>query len=871
MEKRSNSGFQIKGDELHPANQGRLCSKGAALGETLSLPNRLLYPEIDGQRVSWDEALDAVAEAFSQTLDQYGPDALACYVSGQLLTEDYYVVNKWVKGFLGTANIDTNSRLCMSTAVAGHKRAFGADIVPTCYEDLELADLVILCGWNAAWTHPVLYRRMEHARRHSNTSTPRRIVIDTRSTETAQDADLFLQINPGADAWLFNGLLHYLAQSGAIDQAYMDAHTNGSSEAFAAAQETAGSAKTVAKKCGISEAQVMQFFEYFSQHEKVVTAFCQGINQSSSGVDKVNTIINCHLATGRIGKPGSGPFSITGQPNAMGGREVGGLANQLASHTSLSDPHARYVISRFWKARSLPEREGLKAVDMFRAVGEGKIKAIWIMGTNPAVSMPNVQQVREALKNCPMTIVSDCMSTSDTVKLARIRLPAAAWGEKSGTVTNSERCISRQRNFLPLPGQARPDWWMITQVARRMGFLDGFNYSNSHEIFREHAVMSGMDFKDNRQFNISGLSHLNDESYNTLAPIQWPVSPDGSAPSARMFGDGRFCHPDAKAQMIAVTPQAPVSRCDEDFPLILNTGRLRDQWHTMMRTGFVPRLTEHFPEPCLSVHPDDVQRYRCGAGDLVIIESSRGDMLAKVIIDTGQQPGSVFAPMHWNDAFARKGTVGSMIAPIVDPISGQPESKQTAVRIKRFPANWYGVVFTRQLFPMPPSDYHIKVAGSENLWRLELAGIKIPDWSNWKQRWALDGDWVEYSDVERKVFRGALVKDNSLQLIMFSAPRSLENLDRKWLTQLFSKPLPDKMPRFSLLTGVPSTGAAPTGKQVCACFGVDEASILDVIRKFDLTDETQVGERIKAGTNCGSCLPTIRRLLERSQTVDQVE
>jgi assimilatory nitrate reductase catalytic subunit len=430
---------EIKGDPDHPANFGRLCSKGSALGETLSLDDRLLHPMVRGERASWDAALEEIARRFGQTIDEHGPDSVAFYVSGQLLTEDYYVANKLMKGFIGSGNIDTNSRLCMASAVAGHRRAFGADTVPVVYEDLELADLVVLAGSNLAWCHPVLFQRLAAARDARGTKV---VVIDPRRTATCDIADMHLALAPGSDVALFNGLLAFLADAGRIDESYVKAHTEGFEEALVTAQ-SCGLAST-ARETGLPESDLRRFYGLFADTPRVVTAFSQGVNQSSRGTDKVNAIINCHLATGRIGRPGMGPFSVTGQPNAMGGREVGGLANQLAAHMIFEDDAHRALVRRFWQAPRLAERPGLKAVDMFDAVADGRIKAIWIIATNPVDSLPAANKVRAALRACPLVIVSDVTARTDTAELGHILLPAAAWGEKDGTVTNSERRISRR-------------------------------------------------------------------------------------------------------------------------------------------------------------------------------------------------------------------------------------------------------------------------------------------------------------------------------------------------------------------------------------------------------------------------------------------
>ena len=452
-------GMSVTGDPDHPANFGRLCSKGSALGETLGLGHRLLAPQIKGRETDWDTALTLVADRFADVIATHGPDATAFYVSGQMLTEDYYVANKLMKGFIGSANIDTNSRLCMASTVAGHRRAFGTDTVPGTYEDLELADLVVLVGSNLAWNHPVLYQRLLAARQARGTKI---VVIDPRRTATCDGADMHLAIAPGGDVALFNRLFVAAYDGGALDKGFLQ-HTDGFDATLRAAWTDAG-------ETGLTDDQIRAFTDLWVRTEKVVTVFSQGVNQSSQGTDKVNAIINCHLATGRIGKPGCGPFSVTGQPNAMGGREVGGLANMLACHMALENADHRAAVRDFWQAPHVPDAAGLKAVDMFRAVGDGRIKALWIIHTNPAVTMPDADAVRAAIAGCAFVVVSDVTGQTDTARLADVLLPATAWAEKDGTVTNSDRTISRQRAVLPAPGLARPDWDILAEVGRRMGW-----------------------------------------------------------------------------------------------------------------------------------------------------------------------------------------------------------------------------------------------------------------------------------------------------------------------------------------------------------------------------------------------------------------
>src|SRR4030081_2052023 len=583
----SKGGAVISGDSQHPANFGRLCSKGSALGETLTLEQRLLYPMLrraDGvlARTGWTQALDHVADGFRHVIERDGPDAVAFYLSGQLLTEDYYVANKLMKGFLGSANVDTNSRLCIASTVAGHRRAFGADTVPGCYEDLDEADLLVLVGSNAAWCHPVLFQRMLANKQQRGA---RMVVLDPRRTDTAGDAELFLGLKPGTDTALFSGLLVHLADNGALDHDYIERHTSGFEDALARARSIAGSIGATALATGLSEQDVADFFQMFRNTSRVVTLYSQGVNQSAQGTDKVNAIINCHLATGRIGKPGASPFSLTGQPNAMGGREVGGLANQLAPHMAFTPPDIDRV-RRFWQAPRIATHEGLKAVQMFEAIARGEIKALWVIGTNPAVSLPDADAACAALKKLKLFVVSENVRSNDTVDAgAHVLLPAEAWGEKSGTVTNSERRISRQRAFLDAPGEAKPDWWIVGGISKTIRFGSAFDFNTAAEIFREHAALSAFENFGGRDFDIGALQSLSDEAFDELSPVLWPMRLGDIQPQQRFFADGGFFANDHKARFIA--PEIPALRTETTAgrPLRLYTRRIRDQWHTMTRSG----------------------------------------------------------------------------------------------------------------------------------------------------------------------------------------------------------------------------------------------------------------------------------------------
>ena len=851
---------RVSGDPQHPANLGRLCSKGAALAETLDTDGRLLHPVVDGRRVSWDAALDRVANGFREVIEQHGPDAVAFYISGQLLTEDYYVANKLMKGFIGSANIDTNSRLCMATAVAAHKRAFGADAVPVCYEDIEAADLVVIVGSNYAWAHPVLYQRLAAAKKAR--PDMRVVVVDPRRTATCDIADVHLAVQPGSDAYLFNGLLHYLRREDALDLDFIERHAENFAAVFSSAR-TMNSIPQVAMACGVTEIQVSEFFRLFAATNRTVTIFSQGINQSSSGVDKANAIINVHLATGRIGRPGMGPFSVTGQPNAMGGREVGGLANQLAAHLDFADPFGVRLVANFWNAPHIATVPGLKAVEMFQAIASGKIRAVWIMGTNPAVSLPDADRARAALQGCDLVVVSDCVRHTDTTACADVLLPAAGWGEKDGTVTNSERRISRQRPFLPTAGEARPDWWIVSEVARRMGFPKAFPYTQPAQIFREHAQLSGLGNDGSRAFDISGLANIGDEQYGSLQPVQWPVNRSSPNGTARLFADGRFYTRSGKAQMVAVAPKLPAVATDGDFPLVLNTGRIRDQWHTMTRTGKVPRLSTHQFEPFVQIHPQDAEACRLQDGGLARLVSRHGDMLARVQVSDDQRAGSVFVPMHWSDAFAKSARADALVAPITDPISGQPESKHTPVRCEPYRSAWQGFVLSRERLDLPQAGYCACSRGN-GYWRHEIAGETLPDdWRSWvRTAWNAPGDWQEYRDASMGRYRAACLKEGKLDAVFFIAPDQ-RLPEREWVGSLFGKPVLDAADMGALLAARPPSGAIDTGRTVCACFNVGEQTIRQAIKEQGLDSVEAIGQALKAGTGCGSCVPEIRRILAR--------
>ena len=845
----------ITGDPDHPANFGRLCSKGAALGETVGLSGRLLAPRIDGQETGWDTALDLVATKFQDAICQHGPDAVAFYVSGQLLTEDYYVANKLMKGFIGSANIDTNSRLCMASSVAGHRRAFGTDTVPGQYEDLEEADLVVLVGSNLAWCHPVLFQRLAAAK----AARPglKVVVIDPRRTATCDLADLHLAIAPGADAALFNALLAEILRRGAEDRAFLT-HVTGL-DAAAAVALTSDPALT-----GIPPSDLAAFLNLWIATPKVVTIYSQGINQSTSGTDKVNAILNCHLATGRIGKPGMGPFSVTGQPNAMGGREVGGLANMLACHLDLENADHRAAVQAFWRSPTMAEKPGLKAVDMFRAVESGQIKALWIMHTNPAVSMPDADRVARAIAACDFTVVSDITAATDTARLAKVLLPATAWGEKDGTVTNSERRISRQRSFRAAPGQARADWWQLAQVARRMGFA-GFDWTGPDEIFTEYAQLSGVAGRLGSDFDISAQAAITRDEYNALTPFVWPASARKSG--GRFFADGRFHTPDGKARMVAVSPRAPQALTVER-PFRLNTGRIRDQWHTMTRTALAPRLNQHLGEPFLELHPQDAAALGLAPAELVEVSNEQGRAILRVLTTDRVAPGHPFAPMHWTGETAPSGRIDALVPALTDPVSGQPESKSAAVALHPFRATWYG--FAVSAHAIRPKAEYWALSRTTQGHSVELAGTVCPrDWEEWARSCLgipQNARVVHYSDPARGQLRMAFAAENTLCAALFLSPEPVA-LSRGTLTDLLGQPF-----HTSVLSGRPTQDRPDPGPIVCACFGVGRNTIAQAISGGCETVQA-LGAKVQAGTNCGSCKPELAALIAqfRPQFIEAAE
>lgn len=857
----------VKGDPQHPANFGRLCSKGTALGETLGQEGRLLSPHIGGHSATWDNALDLVARKFSDAITEHGPDSVAFYVSGQLLTEDYYVANKLMKGFIGSANIDTNSRLCMASSVAGHKRAFGADIVPGCYEDLQAADLVVLVGSNLAWCHPVLFQRLSAARDERGTKV---IVIDPRKTSTTAIADQHLGIRGGSDVALFNGLLAFLAADGAMDRDYINRCTQGFDAALAVA--ASHSIEKAAEATGLSVHDIVTFYEAFARTERVVTVYSQGVNQSSAGTDKVNSIINCHLATGRIGKPGTGPFSVTGQPNAMGGREVGGLATTLAAHMDLGDSEHRRIVQTFWQSPRIADKHGLKAVDLFRACRDGKIKALWIMATNPAVSLPESDLVREALGACPFVVVSDVERSTDTTKFAHVMLPSTGWGEKDGTVTNSERRISRQRAFLRPQGQARADWWQIAQVARRMGFGASFAWRTAGDVFAEYARLTSADNNGSRALDLTAHCTISGDEYETLEPFQWPQR-DARSTSVRLLGDGKFFTANRLANFVPTPFRAPVRVPLQPSDFVLNTGRIRDQWHTMTRTARSARLSSHAAEPFAEINPEDAAAKSIVAGDLVVVSNGFGSVCVRASISNRVAPKTIFVPMHWSDTYSSRGRVGALIEGHVDPVSGQPELKHGVVKVERFDGAWFAFAAGIDKPIQPALDYWA-LAKAAHGWRIELAARAAPVeastligtlWPGYAQL-----EILSYYDRGARETRLAVFDGERLCAVLFAAAEPVA-CDRSHVLDQIGSSLGSGLARLRVLAGRGGASVADTGPLICVCLGVGRRAIADAIgsRRGACTIE-MIGATTGAGTNCGSCRPEIKGMIDAARTAQAV-
>ena len=671
--------IELEGTEDHPVNKGMLCSKGRNLNYVVQdTSDRLYYPQMRWaknhplQRVSWDQAIDRAAAVFRTFIEQDGPDSVGFYISGQCLTEEYYLINKLTKGFIGTNNIDTNSRLCMSSAVVGYTKMLGEDAVPISYEDIELADTFLIAGANPAWCHPILFRRIE--KRKEENPNVKIIVIDPRVTDTCGLADIHLQIKPGTDIPLLHAIGRILIENGNFDLNFIKNHTDGFNEYKKQVFER--TVQEAAEICEVTEGEILIAAQSIADAKGFLSMWTMGLNQSPEGLNNNFALINLNLITGHIGKPGSGPFSLTGQPNAMGGREVGGMASLLAAHRVQANEEHRKEVAGFWGVDDVPDKPGLTATQMFEALDSGKMKAIWIVCTNPSVSMPNAELVDLALKKAKFVIVQDISSKSDTVKYADLVLPAAGWLEKEGTMTNSERRVSYLPKIVDAPGEALADNDIIIRFAQKMGY-DGFEYGSFEEIYEEHCRLT-----KGTNIDISGLTY---RKLKEMGSVQWPVpSPDHQG-TPRLFTDHKFYTPNKRAQILTSGPANKGDEISPEFPLILTTGRIRDQWHTMTRTGKVNKLNKHIDKPFLEIHPADAEKRGIKEGAPVLVKGYRGSVRVNAKLSENIKKGVVFLPMHWGKILQNTfGRANNLTDPTFDPTSKQPGFKFSAVQVELF-------------------------------------------------------------------------------------------------------------------------------------------------------------------------------------------
>lgn len=872
--------IDVKGDPQHPANFGRLCTKGSTLHLSAKLDNRLLYPEIrtnrdlPRKRATWDESLNLVVEKFATLIETHGPDSVAFYISGQLLTEDYYVFNKLAKGLIGTNNIDTNSRLCMSSAVAGYKLTLGADAPPACYEDIDHTDCLFIAGSNTAFAHPIIYRRIEDAKEKN--PNLKIVVVDPRQTDTAKAADLHLAILPGTDVALFNGMLHVMLWEGMLDNAYIDAYTNG----FAELKETVReyTPKMVADICGIKEADIITAAKWFGKGP-TLSMYCQGLNQSVNGSDKNAALINLHLATGQIGKLGAGPFSLTGQPNAMGGREVGGMANLLSGHRDLANPEHRAEVASLWGIESVPDVPGKSAVDMFKAVKDGSIKAIWIACTNPAQSMPDLNEVLEALENAELVVVQDAFDNTETCQYADVLLPASTWGEKEGSVTNSERRITRVNPAVIPPAEARHDWAIVVDFAQRLEQRLAkntklFPYATTEQIFDEHRETTR-----GRDLDITGLSYT---LLNEQGPQQWPFKTGDVTGKARLYADGVFQKPDGKAQFLNATYKGTADKTDARYPLHLLTGRLRDQWHGMSRTGNVAQLFNHAEEPVIHMSADDMMRRSIKNGDIVRVSNKRGSLVLPAQTSDEVKPSQTFIPMHWGSQYMHGLGVNALMPSAYDKVSKQPELKHTAIKLEKLELPWRMTVMRtihnlEVLQKLKGFLSHFEYAScglfgreTENhcgMLILRAAHTEAPDEQVIQDIDALlgmtgDAPLLNYLDAKRGISKRILVETNLENKAEVTGVRLVgETLAAAWLKDVMGTgEFSPELRRWALAPlSAPPAGQRSRGKIVCNCLDVAENEIIDNIQLG--ADLLILQNKLKCGTQCGSCVPELKQLV----------
>jgi len=858
----------VRGDPAHPANFGKLCTKGATLHLSARASGRALFPELRAdrasprQRVDWDTALDHVAAKFMAVIREHGPDAVAFYVSGQLTTEAYYVFNKLAKGLIGTNNVDTNSRLCMSSAVAGYKATLGADSPPGCYDDIDHAGTILIAGSNTAYAHPIVFRRIEAARK----ANPKQklIVVDPRRTDTAAEADLHLAILPGTDVALVHAMLNVMLWEELVDRDFVAAHTEGWETLREIVRDY--TPEKTAAICGVPAADIVTAARWFAAGP-TLSLYCQGLNQSSCDVDKNAALINLHLATNQIGKPGAAPLSLTGQPNAMGGREVGGLANLLSAHRDLDNPEHRADVARLWGVDAVPATPGKTAVELFEALKRGEIKAVWIACTNPAQSLPNQRQVHAALQAAECVVLQEAYADTETVPYADVLLPAATWGETDGTMTNSERCISRVQAAVPPPGEARADWAIVTEFARRLMPEKGarlFPYDSAEAVFNEHRETTR-----GRDLDITGLSYaLLDQ-----APQQWPFPHGAASGTARLYADGAYPTASGRARFHPA-PYRPVAEpIDARYPLHLNTGRLRDQWHGMSRTGLVSRLYAHVEEPLLSMNGQDMERRKLHDGDLVRVKSRRGSLVVKVQASGEMRGGQVFIPMHWGGRFMAGMGVNALTLDIFDPVSMQPELKHAAVQVEKVALPYRraimrrgeGAALLRRAQPfLGRFEYATAVlTGRDHTVLVFQAASEGPLPESLVQEmdaaFGLDDPLLtmNYQDARRSIWKKVRVEDG----VITGARLSGETAARDWLKNLIAEGASAMEVRSWLLAPLaqPPAGKAGRGRIVCNCLNVAEPDIIAAIATG--ADLAALQIMLKCGTECGSCVPELKRLI----------
>ncbi|MBX9959124.1 MAG: molybdopterin-dependent oxidoreductase [Burkholderiaceae bacterium] len=913
IESRRDQIIGVRGDPDHPANFGRLCSKGSTLHLTaapeVTQQARLLQPmqrlqrDAAPQPLAWDTALDLAAKRFADTIRTHGPDAVGFYVSGQLLTEDYYVYNKLAKGLIGTNNIDTNSRLCMSSAVAGYKLTLGADAPPASYEDVNHADCLFITGSNAAWAHPILFRRIEEAKK--NRPEMKIVVVDPRRTDTAGTADLFVQIQPGTDVALYHGMLHLMLWEGWTDARYIAHHTTGFDALKALVRDY--TPDMVVQTCGIPKDTLYEAARLFATSKATLSLYCQGLNQSSSGTAKNAALINLHLATGQIGKAGAGPFSLTGQPNAMGGREVGGLANLLSAHRDLANPQHRAEVAALWGIPSVPEKPGKTAVEMFQAAADGEIKALWIACTNPAQSMPDLSTVRRALQRAEFVVVQEAFLTTSTCDYADLLLPATTWGEKDGTVTNSERCITRVRPAVAAPGETRHDWRIGVDFARRLQALgigprsELFPYETPESVWNEHRESTR-----GRDLDITGMSYAMLEE----RPRQWPLKPGATEGKARLYEDGVFPTEDGRAHFAAVAYKPVAEPRESRFPFALTTGRLRDQWHGMSRTGTLGRLFGHVAEPTVQMNASDMARRGLKEGELVHVTSKRGSILVPLQASEELASGQAFMAMHWGPEFVSGiSSTGEPLAGVnalttssYCPSSKQPELKHAAVKILKAELPWtlLGLAWlpadralsTREAlrklmlrFPFASCVPFANAAPLKGETGAQPTGLlfraaahePVPDelLAEIEALLGLDAaGTLRYADRKRGQRRAALLdrqgETTTLRAVLLAGDTSAEG----WIRSLLQQELPaQSYGRLILLAGAQAPVAMPArSRQVCTCFNVNEDAITGTLAQCSGNDSERLAalqQTLKCGSNCGSCVPELQRLVRRTVPLKQ--